>query len=703
MLTRLPLRILGLLVLFIAGTNAAHAQTPPITYQRYDTLIALQPDGAFRVREIQQIRFDGEFHTAFAEIPTALTTEIRNVQLYEGETAYRPGSDAPNTFTTEPTNDVIYVSWEYTPTLPGDVRTFVLEYEVVGGLWVYPNETILEWRAVPADRSGILVASSTVTVTLPVTVTQEELRSTAYGPAFQTVISPTQVIFTASEALPDGVNFQVQVGLPSALVTAERQPWQRQEDNARLDYRFKALNVELTLDPDGVLWVDEYYNLAVAAGALDQGYRQIPLRFVDEIDQIELLEGEQRFVNAQTDCLYCLQIRSTPSRADWVRYDPELRTVVTATNRLGAIELGWQFPPLVRGEETTLHLRYRVLGAVRQLADRQEIKWQAVFADREQTVESAQLRLRLPITIARSAIGLAGGKVAWQEDGAALVTAGRAFYSGQSWDLTITLPATATQGTLPQWQQQVAAAANQAVQAEVARARWQLGFGVAALLILLLGGGAVYLLWYRWGRDRPLPAVADYLPEPPSHLPPAIVAYLVDEAPSVKGALAALLDLANWGLLAVRFDSSLALKRVVERNLTSGEPITLPTGETLAVPQHLVTLLHALQPALPLGEEQPLHQIYPHFQAILPRVYQEMGEETNRASPLAGAWSVARAAQHWRSAAVGVALLGRTGLAGAGPGASSGGCGESADRRQPVDAAAHAGGSNRNTALARLS
>jgi hypothetical protein len=55
----------------------------------------VQPDGTVRVREIQQIRFDGEFRTAFADIPIALTTDIQNVQLYEGATPYALGIARP--------------------------------------------------------------------------------------------------------------------------------------------------------------------------------------------------------------------------------------------------------------------------------------------------------------------------------------------------------------------------------------------------------------------------------------------------------------------------------------------------------------------------------------------------------------------------------------------------------------------------------
>ncbi|MEZ4731443.1 MAG: DUF2207 domain-containing protein [Caldilineaceae bacterium] len=473
-----------------------------------------------------------------------------------------------------------------------------------------------------------MVERSTVTVNLPAAVASDQLQATAYGPTVQTTTSPTAVTFTATEPIPDGVQFQIQVGLPGALVTAERQPWQQQEDSTRLDYRFKELTVALTLDPDGVLWVDEYHQLAVEAGTLDQGYRQLPLLFLDSIDEIRLLEGEEPFVEAETGCHYCLQIRETPRMPDWVRYDAGQRTVLTDIKRAGSVQLTWQFPPLVRGEETTLHLRYRVLGAVRHLANHQEIQWTAVFPERDQPVEAASVRLHLPADLARSAVSISGGAVEWRDAQTALVTAPGALSPGQSWELQVTLPVTATQGALPQWQQEMAEAATAAQQTAIWRARMQLAFGVAALLILLLGVALVYLIWYLWGRDQPSPAVADYLTEPPSSLPPAIVAYLIDEEPSVKGALASLFHLANLGLLWIRLGDELAVKRVTEPSLAAGETITTPTGETVTLPNHLVTLYNALQPTLPYQEETPLPRIYSQFQAALPQVYAQMGDET---------------------------------------------------------------------------
>ena len=77
----------------LAGRDAA-IQDPPITYLRYDVEITLKANGNFVVREFQEIQFDGQFRTAFAEIPLDYVTEIRNVRVWEGHTPYRQVENA---------------------------------------------------------------------------------------------------------------------------------------------------------------------------------------------------------------------------------------------------------------------------------------------------------------------------------------------------------------------------------------------------------------------------------------------------------------------------------------------------------------------------------------------------------------------------------------------------------------------------------
>ncbi|OQA40293.1 MAG: hypothetical protein BWY52_02911 [Chloroflexi bacterium ADurb.Bin325] len=105
------------------------------------------------------------------------------------------------------------------------------------------------------------------------------------------------------------------------------------------------------------------------------------------------------------------------------------------------------------------------------------------------------------------------------------------------------------------WQAEVDRAAEAERRQEEFRSRWgpvfDLGFmGLGGLLAI---GGPVlaYLWWYRRGRDKPVGMIADYLPEPPSDLPPGVVGTLLDERADMQDIMSTLLDLARRGALEI--------------------------------------------------------------------------------------------------------------------------------------------------------
>lgn len=599
---------------------------------RYDAEIRLNPSGTFTVREIQQVRFEARFHTAFAEIPRRYTADIDNIQVWEGETALTRNGSGPGSFTVEEGGENIVVDWEYAYTEPGEVRTFILEYEVAGGLWVYADGDILEWRTVPADRSGIPVAASRVTVTLPVEVPAEELRYTAFGPPFAAHLTGRQVIFEADGSIPDGTSFQVQVGFPHGLVDARVQPWQLAEDRARLVYRIESMETDLRIAESGTVAVEERQRVLVAAGALDSGNRRVSLSTLDAIDGVEVWEGDQRLSASSTLCEYCFTVRRRERDPRWVRYSE--KGMVVDLVRAGQVEIDWQFPALVKGEATTFRLRYEAQGAIQVTEEGQRLTWSAVDAGRDVPVDVATLRLHLPPGLRPAEVTVDGGDVTVEPDGTLLLTHEGPVPAGEPWQVRIALPSGATGATPPAWQrdQEAAIAAygqaeEAARQATIRRARWQVGLGAAGLLTLVGGLVGVFLLWYVRGRDYPAALAAEYLSAPPSALPPAIVAYLIDERPSTKGALAALLHLASLGLLRIDLAGPLSLRRNWDERLVEGQTLTTASGETLTIPGHLVILFNALLTVLPTTTGIAFSKVQRSFQAALPAVYARMGEE----------------------------------------------------------------------------
>lgn len=634
--------LFGILVLLLisAGTLgiAPVQEAPPITYLRYDVVIDVQQDGSFLVREIQQIRFGDVFRTAFAEIPTQYTQSIQDVRVYEDQVPYaeRAGEEA-GTYSLSREGDSLFIDWRYEPTEAGDVRTFTIEYRVLGGLWIYPDGDLLEWRAVPADRSGIPVQESQVTVTLPEPVAADALTYTAYGPDFDATATADQVVFAATEPVPDGTRFQVQVGFPPQIVDAKPAAWQIREDQADLAYRRPSLDVDLFIEPDGTVRVVETHAVAVEAGALYEGSRTLNLSYLDGIGAIQLWEGDVPFTESRSNCEYCLRIDRRAANPNWIRYSREENAVVFDESLAGRAHVAWFFPPLVKGEATAFRLSYQAQGAVQVLDDGQRINWTAVFSDREVAVASSALTVHLPPGLSVEDVGIKGGDVRVQADGTALVSHAGPIPPGQSWRVSLNLPANATAAQKPNWQQRAETVLQAGQSAAVHTARLQVAFATSAVLLLVVGVAALYLVWYRWGRDRPVAVLADYLPEPPSDLPPGIVAFLLDERATRKGVLASLFQLATLGLLAIEFTDSLNLRRTSSHDepiAGSVQPLQADGqsvgAEKTAIPGHLALLYNRMLPALPAGQTVPFARVQPHFARALPLIYSEMGNEARR-------------------------------------------------------------------------
>lgn len=624
----LPSFLLALLLLLTLGTTipVRAQEEPPIVYERYDVEITARADGTFLVREVQQIRFQGVYRTAFAEIPLAYVGELLRVQVSDEAGPFTDSlNGAPGSFYSEKDGGNLYVQWYYPPTEPGDVRTFILEYEVLNGLWVYEDEQNLEWRAVPADRSGFPVEASRVTVTLPEAVAPDDLRYTALGPAFEANATDTQVIFEATEPLPDGTLFQVRVGFPPDLTAATLQPWQREEELASLVYHLDSFSADIFVGSDGLVTIEEQQRLAVDEGVMREGTRTFSLAYLDEFESIQLWEGEQAF-EAGSGCEYCFSTRTIGGTSDWIRYDPDGRTVEIDEARAGRMTLWWHFPDLVKGEATTFRLRYTLSGLIVQDEAQQRLDWTFSIPGGQQAVENATIQLHLPPDVLAGPVNVAGGIVRPEADGTQTITHDGPLRPNEEWEINVTLPAGATSGPVPRWQQALEAARGEAQAAQTALARQRLGFGLGGLLLLVGGLLGIGLLWFRWGRDPEVPLVAEYLAEPPSPLPPGIVAYLVDEAPTPKGALASLFHLATLGLLRIDLKDGVALQRNGPESLAEGQRIETATGE-VTIPGHLVTLYNHLAPKLPTEQVVTLEAIYSEFQKALPLVYAKMGEE----------------------------------------------------------------------------
>lgn len=623
-------------VLFVM-VSSTQAQTPDLDYQRYDVEITVNEDGTFSVRETQHVYFRDSFRTGFAEIPLDFVAEIENIRVSGGDTfetvsPYSSGN-GPFTYGVDWESDAVYVEWEFFPTEWGDEKIFVVEYDVVGGLWVYSDMHTLEWRAVAEDRSGVDVEASTVTVNLPFLLGQNELDSIAFGPEYETTFSEldggTQVVFTANGRIPNGTPFQIIVDFPSGLVVAELQPWQIVEDTANLDYTLDRIGVEMVVQEDGRLLITEQQQVTVNEGVMYSGFRKLNWLFTDGISIEQINEGDQplRFTEDRlAACLNCYTVEEVNRYGSWVEFLDWRDEVSIREEAAGETVAEWSFPELVRGESTTFTLVYLVDGAIRINEDgTQEISW-TVIPGYDALVTETQVRLLLPGGLGLEDVAISGGDVS--RDGNGIVVVPKTAVSpNTAWQIDLTLPESATTASKPAWQVELEAAFAEADAYRVRQARIDLGWLVGKIGAGVTAVLAAIVSWYLWGSRKLREKMGSYRTTPPSDLPPGIVAYLVDKTPTAKGILASLLHLATLGLIRVSMDDELTVERVVDHKIGMGSIITSASGESVTVPLHAARLFNKLQPLLSLGESVSLAKLAPSLPTAIPDLYAAMGEE----------------------------------------------------------------------------
>ncbi|MBK7896682.1 MAG: DUF2207 domain-containing protein [Anaerolineaceae bacterium] len=634
-------RLLALLTIFawlILFVGSAMAQTA-VQYQRYDVNITVLADGRFTVQEIQQIRFDGEFTQGFAEIPLAYTNGIENVKVTGGptleqQTLYLPGSGAAQTFTQSREGDSLFVDWQFAPTSPGDTLVFVLEYTVQGGLWVYPEATRLEWRAVPADRSGIPVPQSRVSVTLPAAVPATALATDAFGPEFDVKVveeaASTTVIYQALGEIADGTRFQILLDFPVGLVTAVPQQWQIDEDSAALEYSIDQIEMQIEMLPDGTLRVVETQQVSVQAGILYEGFRQFSLLFTDGIDIVAVREGDLALTAAEPDsiCVDCYTVETKEPFSWWASYSAVSDEVQINEEAAGAVNLRWFVPPLVAGESSQFTIEYIVEGAVLPSDAEQFLNWTAV-SNTDVPVQNVQITWLLPSGLGLEDASFDGPNldVSRTADGAILLTNLERIMPNTPWQIALTLPPNALDAAVPAWQDKIDAAVADGIAFQEQQARNTLIRLVVATLVgvLALLGGLTY--WYLQGSRRLREARGNYRTEPPSDLPPGVVNYLVEGKMTSRGILASVLHLADLGLLRLKMGEPLAITAVRQQPLPKDSKLLTPAGEQVTISSFLAQLFNHLLPHLPEGQSVPLPTLLLTLPGELPQLTKTMGEE----------------------------------------------------------------------------
>ncbi len=199
-------------------------------------------------------------------------------------------------------------------------------------------------------------------------------------------------------------------------------------------YRYAAIDVAITVQPDGILDVSETLVYDFQGGPFTRASRTIALQKLDEIRDITLSDESGAY------------------RA--VSQNVEPGTFMLERSRNG-IKIAWQFAA-TSDARRTFTINYRVEGAVRTGTEMDEVWWIAVFPDRSVPVLSSEVVLRLPegaeLRAEDVTLPQAAGSVS-VEVNTVRVLRDTPLAAGESLDLRVHFPADLVVSAPPRWQQ----------------------------------------------------------------------------------------------------------------------------------------------------------------------------------------------------------------------------------------------------------
>lgn len=306
---------------------------------------------------------------------------------------------------------------------------------------------------------------------------------------------------------------------------------------------WERFDVDIEILPDGTFEVTEHQTIRFIGGDFTEGFGEILKHNLGHISDWQMVDAQGNVY------------QEVPSVNEPYTF------MVEETSRMYTVV--WRFPPIAN-ETATYSLSYRVHDALRYYEGGDQLWWKAIVGDRVADVLEGQVRVVVP----QAASIQEWAAYINERDGRDSITANviqsgqavifdldRSLRSGEEMEVRVEFTPGIVDGAVQPWQEQ-ADAAVAAREAELARQeRWgpilTLLFLLVGALFTLGGPAGLYVLWYRLGRDNPAELVADYLPEPPSTLPPGMAGTLLDETVDMNDIIATLVDLARRKAISI--------------------------------------------------------------------------------------------------------------------------------------------------------
>ncbi len=331
------------------------------------------------------------------------------------------------------------------------------------------------------------------------------------------------------------------VALGEALADAQPAPVAQEQELV-----WERFDVAINVHDDGTFDVSEQQTINFTRGSFTRGARDIPKRNLGSIGNWSITDasGNEYALASSGERPYTFTVE------DYGTY----------------YQIYWYIPRAENFQETYT-INYTVDDGLRFYEGGDQVWWTAIFSDRPFPVLAGEVRVTVPERAAvqewaayvneRDASNVATAEVLANE-GTVVFALNELLSAGEAFEVRVEFTPDVVVGAPADWQQRADAEVVEREEAMAFRNRWgpvaSLAMLATALAILFGGPALLYLLWYTRGRDKPTEMVADYLPEPPSDLPPGLAGTLLDETVDMEDILATLVDLAERKAISITED-----------------------------------------------------------------------------------------------------------------------------------------------------
>ncbi len=321
--------------------------------------------------------------------------------------------------------------------------------------------------------------------------------------------------------------FLIALLMPVAAVDAQSKTlyWRRWDSN-------------IVVQQNGDLAITEEHEVAFTSGQFRFGVLIIPMDYLDSIDNVSVAERDPR------------------GSGEWIRFQntfSEQPGTFYTTSSNNALELDYFFlDPPVQNETRLVRIAYTVRGGIRYYEGGDQLWWEAVGA-LGWPIDSSTVTVALPPGAAPrpdiDPVVSYGPETDVSVQGTRVIFSTVERADGKTpLEVRVQFPHGVLAGSPSSWQ---AAHDRQANYDAYTRPLLNLVLGALGLTLIVGGPVVVYTLWRARGRDPEIGPVPEYLAEPPSDLPPAIVGTLVDEQADLQDVISTLIDLARRGYLVM--------------------------------------------------------------------------------------------------------------------------------------------------------